>query len=90
MTQSGSVKWFNNRAGWGFIAVPDGPDVFVRHDRIAGEGYKMLRPGDRVEFTLRQSRRGPYAIGVVLVAPAEKAQIGHSTSDPVEPAARAS
>ncbi len=78
MTQRGTVKWFNNRAGWGFIACPGGPDVFVRHDRIAGDGYKTLRPGDAVEFTLKASRRGPYAMGVVLVAAAEKAEDGHA------------
>jgi cold shock protein len=80
MTQRGCVKWFNNRAGWGFIACPDGSNVFVRHDRIAGEGYKQLHPGDQVEFTLRASRRGPYAIGVIVLAPAERAENGHDAT----------
>jgi len=90
MTQLGCVKWFNNRAGWGFIAVPGGPDVFVRHDRIAGDGYKLLHPGDRVEFTLRASRRGPYAIGVIVLASGERAENGHDAAHPAEPSARAS
>jgi CspA family cold shock protein len=77
MTERGSVKWFNNRAGWGFIQRADGPDVFVRHDRIAGPGFKQLHPGDLVEFVVRQSRRGPYALEVTVLRAAEKAEPGH-------------
>lgn len=80
MVERGCVKWFNNRTGWGFIARADGPDVFVRHDRIDGDGYKQLRPGDTVEFTVRQGRRGPYAIHVILLGSAEKAHSDHSAA----------
>ena len=86
----GRVKWFNNRTGWGFITRADGPDVFVRHDRIAGEGYKLLHPGDAVEFTVRQGRRGPYAMNVIVMGPAEKAHSDQSVVADAAPSVRAS
>lgn len=67
MPKRGQVKWFNNRAGWGFIRVDGAPDIFVRHDRIQGDGYKVLQSGDMVEFDVRKGKRGPYAIKVVRV-----------------------
>ena len=67
MSERGQIKWFDNRAGWGFIARPDAPDVYVRHDRIVGPGFKVLHQGDWVEYELRESRQGPYAIKVALV-----------------------
>jgi CspA family cold shock protein len=67
MSERGRIKWFNNRAGWGFIARPDARDVYVRHDRIVGSGFKVLHEGDLVEYELRESRHGPYAIKVVTV-----------------------
>jgi CspA family cold shock protein len=65
MTERGRVKWFNNRAGWGFIAREDAEDVFVRHDQIEGDGYKVLHEGDSVEFELAEGQRGLYATRVV-------------------------
>jgi len=90
MLERGQVKWFNNRAGWGFISRAQGPDVFVRHDRIAGDGYKLLRPGDRVEFTIRKGRRGPYALAVNIVELASKADSGHPELAEAETPAQAS
>jgi CspA family cold shock protein len=90
MVEQGHVKWFNNRAGWGFISRTQGPDVFVRHDRIVGDGYKSLRPGDRVEFTVRRGRRGPYAIGVTVIAAAEKVDSRQTHANAVEAPAPAS
>jgi CspA family cold shock protein len=63
----GRVKWFNNRAGWGFIQRVGAQDVFVRHDRIRGEGYKVLHQGEEVEFEVRRGANGPYAVNVVRV-----------------------
>jgi len=90
MVEHGCVKWFNNRNGWGFIARRSGPDVFVRHDRIAGDGYKLLHPGDTVEFTVRQGRRGPYAMNVIILGPAAKADPGHSAAADTETSVKAS
>jgi len=71
MLERGRIKWFNNRAGWGFIARPGAPDVYLRHDQMAGEGFKSLRAGDLVEFTVRKGRRGLYAADVRRLNPVE-------------------
>ncbi len=61
----GTVKWFNDTKGFGFITPTDGsPDVFVHHSEIAGEGHKTLRDGDRVEFEMTQEEKGPKATNV--------------------------
>ncbi len=70
MAVQGQVKWFNNRAGWGFITRNGEPDIFVRHDRIVGDGYKVLQEGDLVEFEQRQGAHGPYAVDVVRLSAA--------------------
>jgi len=57
----GTVKWFKNEKGFGFIAQDGGPDVFVHHTAIMGEGYKSLNEGDRVEFEVSQGEKGPKA-----------------------------
>jgi CspA family cold shock protein len=63
---TGTVKWFNARKGYGFITRDDGGrDVFVHHSAIRGVGYKELREGDRVEFSVEQDPRGPKAVDVV-------------------------
>ena len=66
---TGTVKWFNDAKGYGFIA-PDGgsKDLFVHHSSIAGDGYKSLAEGARVEFEEREGSKGPEAANVVTVA----------------------
>src|SRR5258708_12610702 len=60
----GTVKWFHNAKGYGFIGRDDGPDVFVHYSGIAGEGYKTLEQGDTVEFETVQGPKGPQAANV--------------------------
>jgi CspA family cold shock protein len=57
----GTVKWFNADKGYGFIAVDGGRDVFVHHTSIQADGYRSLEQGQRVEFEITQSDRGPQA-----------------------------
>jgi CspA family cold shock protein len=65
---TGTVKWFNDAKGYGFIAPDDGAkDVFVHHSAIAGEGFKSLAEGARVEFEVRDGAKGPEAANVVTV-----------------------
>jgi len=62
----GTVKWFNNSKGYGFITPEDGSsDVFVHHNSIQGEGYKSLDEGQTVEFEVQQGQKGLEAINVV-------------------------
>lgn len=64
----GTVKWFNNSKGYGFITPEDGEkDVFVHHSSIQGEGYKSLDEGQSVEFEVQQGQKGPEAINVVAL-----------------------
>ena len=62
--ETGTVKWFNNAKGYGFIARENGEDVFVHHTAILGEGYKSLDEGQRVEFTVEQGPKGLQAASV--------------------------
>jgi CspA family cold shock protein len=63
---SGTVKWFNDSKGYGFIAPEDGSkDVFVHHSNISGEGFKSLSEGAAVQFEVRDGAKGPEAINVV-------------------------
>lgn len=65
---NGTVKWFNNSKGFGFIAQENGgPDVFVHHSAINGTGYKSLNEGDRVTFEIQQGQKGPAAANVTVV-----------------------
>jgi len=60
----GTVKWFNNSKGFGFIGRADGPDVFVHYSAITGDGYRTLQEGDSVEFEIVQGPKGPQAANV--------------------------
>jgi cold shock protein len=64
MTQ-GTVKWFNDSKGFGFITAEDSSDVFVHHTSIQGSGFKSLTEGDIVSFDTEQGPKGPKAINVV-------------------------
>ena len=64
----GTVKWFNDGKGFGFIAQEDGPDVFVHFSAIAGEGFKSLAEGDKVQFDVTDGAKGPQASNVVKVS----------------------
>jgi len=63
----GTVKWFNNEKGYGFIAVDGGQDVFVHYSAIQGDGYKSLDENQRVEFEVVQGPKGPQADAVHIV-----------------------
>lgn len=61
---NGTVKWFNDEKGFGFISMEDGDDAFVHHSEIQMEGFKSLDEGDEVEFELVHNDRGPAAKSV--------------------------
>ena len=61
---NGTVKWFNDEKGFGFISMDDGDDAFVHHSEIQMEGFKSLDEGDKVEFELVHNDRGPAAKSV--------------------------
>jgi CspA family cold shock protein len=62
---NGTVKWFNDAKGFGFITSEDGTDVFVHHSSIQGNGFKSLAEGDSVSFDAEKGPKGPKAINVV-------------------------
>ncbi len=63
----GTVKWFNESKGFGFIAAEDGRDVFVHYSAIQGDGFKTLVEGDSVSFDVEKGQKGPKAINVVKI-----------------------
>jgi len=62
----GTVKWFNDKKGYGFIEQEDGPDVFVHHSNINMTGFKSLTEGARVTFEIEQGQKGPTAVDVTV------------------------
>jgi CspA family cold shock protein len=60
-TTTGTVKWFNEAKGFGFIQQESGPDVFAHFSNIEGDGFKTLAEGQRVEFTVTAGQKGPQA-----------------------------
>jgi CspA family cold shock protein len=65
--KEGTVKWFNDSKGFGFIAQDDGPDVFVHHSAIQSEGFRTLAEGARVQFEIVDGTKGPAAANVVQI-----------------------
>jgi CspA family cold shock protein len=68
MSTTGTVKWFNDTKGYGFITLDDGSkDCFVHHSAIQGNGFKSLAEGDRVQFDVVQGQKGPAAENVTKI-----------------------
>jgi CspA family cold shock protein len=67
MVFSGTVKWFNEAKGYGFIKRDDGPDLFVHYTNIAGSGFRTLKEDDKVEFEVNEGPKGLQAINVTKV-----------------------
>ncbi|UOD34980.1 cold-shock protein [Deferribacteraceae bacterium V6Fe1] len=64
MSNTGTVKWFNDSKGYGFITSSTGEDVFVHYSAITGEGFKSLKEGDKVTFEVVEGPKGPQAANV--------------------------
>ncbi len=73
---TGTVKWFDDAKGFGFIEREEGEDVFVHYSSIAGEGYKSLAEGSKVEFDVEEDAKGPRATNVVVT------EAGSATESP--------
>lgn len=65
-TTTGTVKWFDEAKGFGFISQESGPDVFAHYSAIQSEGFKTLAEGQRVEFTVVQGQKGPQAENITI------------------------
>ncbi len=79
----GTVKWFNNAKGYGFLGREGGPDVFVHYSSIQLDGYKSLKEGDEVEFDIIQGTKGPQADHVIR---ARDAAAQHAQEHAAQPA----
>ncbi|WPQ00866.1 cold-shock protein [Acinetobacter pittii] len=66
-TSTGTVKWFNETKGFGFIAADEGKDIFAYFTDIQTQGFKVLLEGQRVEFTVVQGKKGPQASNIVIL-----------------------
>jgi CspA family cold shock protein len=66
-TVTGTVKWFNEAKGFGFIEQSSGPDVFAHFSAISGSGFKTLAEGQRVQFAVTQGQKGPQAENIVAI-----------------------
>jgi len=66
-TTTGTVKWFNETKGFGFIEQQNGPDVFAHFSAISGSGFKTLTEGQQVQFTVTQGQKGPQAENIVAI-----------------------
>ena len=66
-TTTGTGKWFNETKGFGFIEQESGPDVFAHFSAIAGDGFKTLAEGQKVQFTVSQGQKGPQAENIVAI-----------------------
>jgi CspA family cold shock protein len=64
---NGTVKWFSDKKGFGFIEQEDGADVFVHHSAINADGFKSLNEGDQVSFDVEQGQKGPSAVNVNVI-----------------------
>lgn len=66
-TTTGTVKWFNETKGFGFIVTDEGKDIFAHFTDIQTQGFKVLMEGQRVEFTIVQGKKGPQASNIVIL-----------------------
>ncbi|ENV73308.1 MULTISPECIES: cold-shock protein [Acinetobacter] len=66
-TVTGTVKWFNETKGFGFIQQESGPDVFAHFREIASSGFKTLHEGQKVSFSIEQGQKGPNAVNIVAL-----------------------
>lgn len=78
----GTVKWFDNRKGWGFVVQPDGSDLFVHYTSIVGEGFRRLDDGDKVEYEVTDGPKGKQAGSVRLVEAAPPKADSKAPSNP--------
>ncbi|MDY6821817.1 MAG: cold shock domain-containing protein [Deferribacterota bacterium] len=74
MSYKGTVKWFNDSKGYGFITSSDGKDVFVHYSAISAQGFKTLKEGDEVTFDIIDGPKGPQASNVSIIKQARSTQ----------------
>ena len=67
MAVEGTIKWFNEKKGYGFIQQDNGQDIFVHYSSIEGDGFKTLSEGQRVKFEIEEGAKGPKAINVTKI-----------------------